>query len=531
MKMKLNSIACALLCLSACISCNKDGEPSPTETTVLSSDNATYGLSDLFPELSKSPSIKYDDEIGYYILLHEAEYTQLWTCGPVFMPAQTFSFDAKALRAEDEGWYAKVVSDHVLSDLHLPEMATDIIWGRCPSAVKLHIELGENVPYSKITLEDLSLRFSEGFYAAELDGAEDGRIPKVEVTSEGIDLPIRFGTIRADVQKDAEGNFYYPVETTLEARVTASPEDAVGPVSDKPSELDIRCSIEFGQINFTYCTLCFPGISFIETTFECNPVELPSFLCGKESDITLCKPRFIFNYLGDFPFTGSHFEVALLSGEEKVAFPVYGNPTFGNPTLLYTAHEDENYQEGVCNREEVESLGTLFHGPFSEGKLAASIFLQAAVDEEGDGDFVPGHEYSLRAKYQLMVPLAFTGELDAEPVSMLALQLAGDALKAPGKHTYQIEQKVGSTLPIDCRITPVFTIAGEEPVFLDSFVLDAKQSEVEFTHEFHPTNDHWRATLHYQVTPLRGNGEYLMNADRHHLTVGDASFTPISAKN
>ena len=84
------------------------------------------------------------------------------------MPAQTFSFDAKASRAEDDGWYAKVVSDHVLSDLHLPEMATDIICGHCPSAVKLHIELGENVPYSKVTLEDLILRFSPG--SASLPG-------------------------------------------------------------------------------------------------------------------------------------------------------------------------------------------------------------------------------------------------------------------------------------------------------------------------------------------------------------------------
>ena len=523
MKRNLNRITGALLCLAACLSCDKTEEPLSVKTSTISFEK-TFGMADLFPELSKSPSIKYDDEIGYYILLHEAEYTQLWTCGPVFMPAQTFSFDAKALWAEDEGWYAKVVSDHVLSDLHLPEMAADIIWGRCPSAVKLHIELCENVPYSKITLEDLSLRFSKGFYTAELDGAEDGRIPKVEVTSEGIDLPIRFGTIRAEVQKDAEGNFYYPVETTLEARVTASPEDAVGPVSDKPSELDIRCSIEFGQINFTYCDLCFPGISFLETTFECNPVELPSFLCGKESDITLCKPHFIFNYLGDFPFTGSHYEVALLSGEEKVAFPVYGNPTFGNTTFLYTAHEDGNYREGVSN-EEVESLGTLFHGPFSEGKLTASIFLQAAVDEEGDGNFVPGREYNLRAKYQLMVPLAFTGNLDAEPVSTPALRMEGGIYGAHGNSTHKIEQKVGSTLPVDCKITPVFTMEGEEPAFLDDFILDAQHREVVFSHTFHPIKDQWEATIYYLVTPLRGYGEYLMNADSQRLIIGDTVLT------
>ena len=517
MKRNLNRIAGALLCLAACLSCDKTEEPLSVKTSTISFEKA-FGLADLFPELSKSPSIQYDDEIGYNILLHEVEYTQHWTCDPVFMPAQTFSFDAKALRAEDEGWYAKVVSDNVLSDLHLPEMATDMNGGGCPSAVKLHIELGENVPYRKVTLEDLSVRFPTWF-RAELDGAEDGRIPKLEVTSEGVDLPIRFSSIRTDAQKDAEGNFYYPVETTFEARVTASPEDAVGPVSDTPSELEFHCTIEFGQINFTYCDLCFPGISFLEMTFECNPVELPSFLCGKESDITLCKPRFIFDNLDDFPFTGSHYEIALLSGERKVAFSASGNTNF-----LFTANGEGYYQE-YNHCENVEAMGTLFHGPFSEGKLAASIFLQAAVDEDGEGRFVPGKEYNMRAKYQLMVPLAFTGNLDAEPVSTPALRLEGGIYGAPGNSNHKIEQKVGSTLPVDCKITPVFTMDGEEPEFLDDFILDAQHREVVFSHTFHPINDQWEATLYYLVTPLRGYGEYLMKSDSQRLIIGDTVLT------
>lgn len=516
----LNSIACALLCLATCLSCDKTEKPLPkTEKPSTISFEKAFGLADLYPELSTSSSIQYDDEMGYYILFNEIQYTQNWTCDPVFIPAQSFSFDAKALRAEDEGWYAKDVSENVLRDVHLPKQAGELIGGRCPTAVKLHVALGENAPYRKVTLEDFSVRFSSGF-GAYLEGAENGSIPKLEVTSEGVDLPIRFSYIRSSAQfMDAEGKLCYSIGTTFEARITASPEDAVGPVSDKPSELDFHCTIDFGQINFTDCDLTFPGISFLETTFECNPIELPSFLCGEESDIMLSRPRLLLENHNEFPFVGSHYEIALFNGDEKVAFPLYGNTTF-----LYTANEVVKQQEYI-HYESIEDMGTLFHSPFPEGKLAPSIFLQAAVDEDGCGSVVPGKEYDARVKYKLMVPLAFTGDLDAEAVPTPALRLEGDMYDAPGNSTHRIEQKVGSTLPVDCKITPVFTIEGEDPAFLDDFILDTQHREVTVSHTFQPQKDGWEATLYYLVTPLRGYGEYLMNSDSQRLIIGDTVFT------
>ena len=53
---------------------------------------------------------------------------------------------------------------------------------------------------------------------------------------------------------------------------------------------------------------------------------------------------------------------------------------------------------------------------------------------------------------------------------------------------------------------------GEEPAFLDDFILDAQHREVVFSHTFHPIKDRWEATLYYLVTPLRGYGEYLMKS-------------------
>ena len=112
-----------------------------------------------------------------------------------------------------------------------------------------------------------------------------------------------------------------------------------------------------------------------------------------------------------------------------------------------------------------------------------------------------------------------------EGVPTPALRFDGDALGAPGNSTHKIRQKLASTLPVDCRIIPVFTMDGEEPVFLDDFVLDKQHQEVEFSYSFHPTKDHWGATLHYLIVPFRGTGEYLMRDGRQHLTIWDTYFS------
>ena len=279
------------------------------------------------------------------------------------------------------------------------------------------------------------------------------------------------------------------------------PEDAAGAVSVKPSELNFRCTLEFEQVDFVSCRLSFQeDATPVAGSFEWNAAKLPSFLCGENADITLSNPRIALDYQSDFPFSWARHDFAVLYGDDKAGFSCSG------PSGQIT-----------------ETLEPFFHSPFREGNLQPEFFYQPVLT--GEATIVPGQNYSMRAKIDLAVPLAFTGNIDAKAVSTPSLQLNGDALGAPANSTHMIKQKVGSTLPVDCRITPVFTMEGEEPVSLDEFILDAKHREVEFSHSFRPAKDHWTATLSYLVTPIRGTGEYLMKADSQCLTVGDCSFT------
>ena len=489
-----------LACLLASLSCNKEDKTLPVQTKDVPFEEA-IGLSTLFPELETMSSIQYDEKTGYYIPFTQIEWNQGWTSGPVFIPSQTLSFDTKATLAGDAGWYVNDISDVVLSDVQLPSLATKFSWGNCYSAVKLHIALDENVPYQKVILHDFSVRFPDGFMA-RLDGAEGGVIRNLEVTAEGVDVPIWLSSIQNPEQfEDNDGKTCFSVGTGFEACVSVSPEDAAGAVSVKPSELNFRCTLEFEQVDFVSCRLSFQeDATPVAGSFEWNAAKLPSFLCGENADITLSNPRIVLDYQSDFPFSWARHDFAVLYGDDKAGFSCSG------PSGQIT-----------------ETLEPFFHSPFREGNLQPEFFYQPVLT--GEAPIVPGQNYSMRAKIDLAVPLAFTGNIDAKAVSTPSLQLNGDALGAPANSTHMIKQKVGSTLPVDCRITPVFTMEGEEPVSLDEFILDAKHREVEFSHSFRPAKDHWTATLSYLVTPIRGTGEYLMKADRQCLTVGDCSFT------
>ena len=519
MKNKLFRFTCALLCISGLLSCEKEEKPLPTKGIPVSFEQ-NLGINYFFPELETTPSVQYDEEMGYYIPFHHMEWEQPWSCGSVFIPSQSSSFTVKAYRVENEdysGWDAQDVSNIILSDLHLPEEASGLAFGSCPSAIKLHVALGENVPYRKVTLEDFSVRFPEWF-RAKLSGTEPfGSIPELEVTPEGVDLDIWLSSIYQPTQfEDGEGKLCYSVETTFEARVLASPEDAIGPVSDKPSELEFRCTLEFSQINFTSCGLTYKDISFPETTFTWNPAELPSFLCGGKTNITFTRPRMLLEFQNDYPFYESAAHVAALNDDKKAEFSVTGNLKY-----MYMANGDSNYREDIFNRN-LPALGTIFHSPFSDGELHPSISFLPVSSQ--DGLFTPGQKYQMGAKVDLMVPLAFTGELDIEAIPTPPLVLEGRSLEAPGESTHVIQQIIGNSLPIACRITPVFTMEGEDPVFLNDFIL-VKNSDREITYRFHPTKDDWEATLHYLVTPLRSSGEYLKKDAGFSLMIRQTRFT------
>ena len=495
---------CALLGLSAILSCNKEDKTLPVKTEDIPFEKA-IGLDDLFPEfreLERTTSVQYDEQMGYYIPFAHIDWNQGLAIGPVFIPSQTLSFDAKATRTGDADWYVNDRSGNVLSDVQLPSFATKFSWGNCFSAVKLHIALDENVPYRKVILHDFSVRFPDGFMA-RLDGAEGGVIRNLEVTAEGVDVPIWLSSIQNPEQfEDNDGKTCFSVETVFEARVSVSTEDAAGV---NASELDFHCTLAFDQVDFNSCRLSFQkDATPVAGSFEWMATKLPSFLCGENADITLTNPRIALEYQSDIPFSESRFDFALVCGDDKAEFSFSG-----------------------LSGKKTEVLGTLFHSPFCEGNLQPELFYQPVLT--GDATFVPGQNYSMRAKADLMVPLAFTGHIDAKAVSTPTFWLHGDALGAPANYTHMIKQEIGSTLPVDCRITPVFTMEGEEPVFLDEFILDAQHREVAFSHQFRPTKDGWEATLHYIVTPINGNGE-LFTKDRG-LTIANTVFAANLEKN
>ena len=134
MKRELKYIACAFLCLATCISCYKKEKPVPVKTKAVPFEETIDPIA-LFPELTKLQSIRYDDEMGYYIPFSHVGFTQYWTCDPVFIPSQSCSFTATANQVEEEefsGWYAYDVSINVLSDVHLPAPRLNCIsrWAR-----------------------------------------------------------------------------------------------------------------------------------------------------------------------------------------------------------------------------------------------------------------------------------------------------------------------------------------------------------------------------------------------------------------
>ena len=66
---------------------------------------------------------------------------------------------------------------------------------------------------------------------------------------------------------------------------------------------------------------------------------------------------------------------------------------------------------------------------------------------------------------------------------------------------------LGSGLPIDSQVTPVFTMDGEAPIYLEEFLLDKFNRTGELSFVFIPKKEDWNATLHFIVTPLRGWNE------------------------
>ena len=494
----------ALLCLWFCTACHEEKEDPlpPVKRTILSSEDLFY-LNQLFPELESSPSIQYDETMGYYIPFGEKEWSRSWSVGPAYIPAQSSSFPVTASWISDEGftgWIADDTQYVVLEDVRLPETASNLVWGNCRSVFKMTISLGDGVPYRKVTITDLAIRFPDSF-RAHAEGELYGSIPELEVTAGGTVVTFDLNSVfQPDQFVDAKGRLCYSLETTVSAFVTALPEDALG--AEHPSEISFQCSFDFDQIDFTQCNLEFHDLDFPTDIIGWDAVPLPSFLSGEKTDITFTQPYILFEYRNDFPLNLSHVEAVACFGDRKAAFSAEGE----NLRYMFMGTWDAVYRDDIVN-EEVPALGKLFKSPFPEGMLQPSLLLQPASDSSGV--VVPGHEYRMSVKADLKLPLIVDGEIHVDGYPTPPVKMEGLSLGAVAGYPQRFEQTLGSSLPFDCRITPVFTMEGEEPVFLDEFVMDKGNRLVDFTLKFTPVKDNWSATLHYIVTPIRGWNERL----------------------
>lgn len=493
MNSKLILTACALLCLPTFFSCGEKEEvKAPLNTTLLSTGDLLT-LNDILPELESSPSIQYNDVMGYYLSLGEKEWNRSMSVDPVSFPAQSCGFGIDAFPFEDDNHYPEWIVQKN-EEIVLEGIPDNLQWGQCPSVFNLTVSLGDDVPYRKVTA-DILVTFPSSFTARPRDAGYN--IPGVEVTAEGAVVPFELDAIGfKDFLVEKDGRRYCSIPIYIFTQVLVNPEDALVPGAENAEKISLRYRFDFDRTDFTYCKLDFPGLSFPADEIVWDPVRLPSFLCGEGTDVALTHFRVFFDFRNDIPMV-SRVAGTFSVDDRKVAYSPEGNSHL-------SAYFASNYHEGYHNVEMPE-LGTLIKSPFPGGAVQPSLLLQPETETTVYVD--AGQEYRMSAKVNLQLPLAFDGQIDVGSLSTEPLRLEGVSLGGVAHYVHRIDQTLGSNLPLDCRVTPVFTLEGGEPVRLEEFVMDKDHRQAEVSHEFVPETDKWTATLHYIVTPLRGWNE------------------------
>ena len=521
----LSIIAGAFCVLSFLSGCQKPGDEGKEEETVKlppawTKDlpfTETLALTDFFPELTDSPSIVEDERMGYCLSLGKQEWTMPYSVDPAYIPAQDFSF---SVHVDPPGSSSRrtmnTVQYVVLEDVSLPGTGCDHMeLANCESLFKLTITLDSQAPYSKVSLSRLEIDFPDWFRASCVDVDEDGEIPTVTVTPDGVDLVFRLESVYDPIQFfDKDGRRCYSVETTVSAVVNAVSEDAVVPDA-ATTPLDLHFSFGFERIDFHGYMLVYKDLTFPAETVDVGDVRLPSFLTAEGTDVALPEPYILFECRNTIPFSPIRLKAAVVHGDNRAGFTM---PDHGKFMLM--SEMDGVYREGVTNMD-VSSLGKLFRLPVKDGILRPSYTFQPIV--EGVGIFDPDQSYEMSVRTEGLLPLSFTGNLAVEGIATAPLQIEGDPEIAPARSKHKIRQTLGSTLPFDCRVTPVFTMEGEPPVYLDDIVVQAWDYGRTFSYSFTPATDSWKASLYYIVTPSKGR-KIFFNKE-YNFTVKDSEVT------
>ena len=517
----LTIIAGTICALSFFSGCQKPGNEGKEEETVtlppaLTKDypfSETLTLTDFFPELTDSPSIVEDELMGYCLSLGKQNWAMSYSVDPAYIPAQDCSF---SVQVDPPGSSAKrtmnTVRYVVLEDVSLPGTGCDHMeLANCESLFKLTITLDSQAPYRQVSLSYLEIDFPSWFRASYVDG----EIPTVTVTPDGVDLFFRLESVYDPVQFfDKDGRRCYSVETTVSAVVNAVSEDAVVPDAAS-TPLDLHFSFGFERIDFHGYMLVYKDLTFPAETVEMDEVRLPSFLTAEGTDVSLPEPYILLECRNSIPFSQIRLKGAVVLGDDRAGFTL---PDHGKFMLM--SQPDGIYREGISNAD-VPALGKLFRLPAKDGILRPSFTFQPVVD--GVGIFDPDQSYEMSVRTEGLLPLSFTGNLAVEGIATAPLQIEGDPQIAPARSKHEIRQTLGSTLPFDCRVTPVFTMEGEPPVYLDEIVVQAWDYGRTFSYSFTPATDSWKASLYYIVTPSKGR-KIFFNKD-YIFTVKDTEVT------
>ena len=522
--MRLHSIIAGTLCVLSFFSgCQKpvtEEKGGEEETVVLPPVRTqdlpftqTLSLTDFIPELADSPSIVEDDYLGYCLMLGKQDWSMPFSLDPAYVPSQDFSLRVPVAQPGSSGKrYVDTAQYVILEDAFLPgEECEYLVHGVCESLFKLTIALDKEAPYRKVTLSRLEIEFPYWFRASYVDG----EIPDVTVTPDGVDLVFRLISVSDPVEfTDKLGRRCWSIETSISAVVNAVPEDALVPDA-LTAPMDLHLTFGFDRIDFSSFGLVFDGLTFPVGTVEGESVRLPSFLTAEGTDVALPEPYILLECRNTIPFNLAQIRGTFANGDNQAKFTL---PDKGKFMLMPKL--DGVYREGVTNME-YPALGKLFRFPVKDGILRPSYTFQPVVD--GTGYFEQGKSYEISVHSEGLLPLSFTGNLAVQGIATTPLQIAGDPKDAPARSTHEIRQSLSSTLPFDCRVTPVFTMEGEQPVYLEDFIVPAWEYGRTFSYRFTPAADPWKASLHYIVTPSEGRKIFFQK--EYNLTVHETQVT------
>lgn len=489
-----------VIALAGILSCERPEQPAepekpvevPPQREVYLPFQQELFLTQLFPELASNPNIQeHNDQL--FISLGTQSWNESFKVGEVFIPAQTS--EPVLLLAEKAAnkvrtWRLRSTGVLVLNQ-HVPEGFESIKQAECHATFRLHLSLDEASPYEKVTLSLFSVNFPSWL---DVEPVGDSDIPAIELTKEGSDVEFNLTYIYDTMHYEGmDGERYISAETTFSGTVTAAAEDARDPSATPPATLRIKCTLETDRIDFDQCFVSFSSFDFPWKALNGEPFPLPSFLSRVGSDLFFDGAEIYIRYQNNIP--QSHLQMS---------FPdVPNNPTFqvSYPTNYALLPKHDGWDRPGYEEKTVSALQDIFRKP-QDGTLTPRMNVRPVI--EGPTMLVtPGKEYNMALEAEWRLPLAFTGKMTGFSGRTETIFMDGDELDAPGNGTHAIGMTMMSLFPFDCIVTPVFTLEGNDPVFLDDFILRGYYGGPWYEYTFTPGKDHWKASLYFIITPSK----------------------------